>query len=84
MIQYAEVQFFFCIMKCRTSYALVSQYGEGDTALLHQSHRTLHVAEYYGKHTLRVIDACCIRSLIVMIPFVLSAAEVPDNSIKSK
>jgi hypothetical protein len=71
-------------MKCRTSYALVSQYGEGDTALLHQSHGTLHVAHYHGKHALRVIDARCIRSLIAMLPFVLSAAEAQDNSIKSK
>jgi hypothetical protein len=78
------VQFFFRLTGCRTSFALVSQYGEAEANLLHQSHGTLHVVRYQGKQALTIVDARCIKSLIAMVPFVLSAEEAQDNSMRLK
>ena len=62
----------------------MSQYGDGEADILEQSHGTLCVVRYQGKQALRAIDVQCIKSLIGMVPVVLSADEAQDNSIRSK
>ena len=66
------------------SFAFVSQYGEGEADLLVQSHGTLSVVRYQGKQALRVINILSIKSLIGMVPIVLSADEAQDNSLRAK
>ncbi|KIL56752.1 hypothetical protein M378DRAFT_88875, partial [Amanita muscaria Koide BX008] len=63
----------------KTALALVSVYGEPDQELLEQSHGTLRVLEYYGNNALQVIDAKCIQSVVAMVPFPVTQAELDQH-----
>ena len=63
---------------------MVSEYGQPNEMLLHQSHGTLHVAQYNGRGSLKIISIWSIRSVVAMVPFVLSTQEAEDVDFQSR
>ena len=85
---FAEVQYYFRVKfndsRLKQTFAMVSEYGQPNETLLHQSHGTLHVAQYNGRNSLKVISIWSIRSVVAMVPFVLSAQESEDIDFRDR
>ncbi|KAF8344790.1 hypothetical protein F5887DRAFT_842424, partial [Amanita rubescens] len=82
LLCYGEVQYFFRIR--RDAFAVVSCYDEPDKKFLEESCQTLYVSRYLGKQALEIINVQSIRSVVGMVPFVLSEPEEQDEEICAK
>jgi hypothetical protein len=72
------VQYFFQanIRDCTHTLALVSVYSAPDATLLEASSNTLWVSTYQGNDALLVIDFKAILSVVAMVPFPGTPADV--------
>jgi hypothetical protein len=63
---------------------MISRYGSPHKELYEQSYQTLWAAQYLGEDSLQVIDVKSIRSVVAMVPLVLSTEEEADNEIRAQ
>ena len=84
-INFAEVLYYFQIpLSAGTrTLAMISCYGSHHQELYEQSHKTLWVAQYLGEESLKVVDVKSIRSVVAMVPLVLSTEEASNAAIRA-
>lgn len=87
-INFAEVLYYFqvplSISASTRTLAMVSCYGSRHQELYEQSHQTLWVAQYLGEESLKVVDVKSIRSVVAMVPLVLSTEEASNAAIRAQ
>jgi hypothetical protein len=63
---------------------MISCYGSPHKDLYDEFYQTLWAARYLGQDSLQVIDVKSIRSVVAMVPLVLSTEEEADDEIRAQ